>query len=210
MNTPSSAGSPSHPAAKERSWSGLEMHPIIVVALVIGYRSIELFRAFVDRTFDVTLEIDGSEAITTQLEGHEVLTYGAVRLRLPAEDLAGVTQGFLITADVIVVIGLLLAGWFAIRAIRLVAKGLAFDRRTRRSILGLFWTVLGAGLAAGIVQMLGDNLVIRDLGLADFPVDNSIQGAVIWGWLAILGGIGTISVLIDRGARVESELEGVI
>ena len=63
---------------------------------------------------------------------------------------------------------------------------------------------------SGIVQMLGDNLVIRDLGLAELPIDNSIQSGLIWGWLAVLGGIGVIGLLLDRGARVEDELEGVI
>lgn len=210
MNSAASAGKPTGPAAKKRNWSGLEFYPIVVVALGLGYRLTDLFRAFVDRTFNVSLELTGNDTITTRLGDHEVFAQGVMNLRLPAEDLAGATQGLLIAADLVVVIGLLLAGWFAVRIIRLVSKGLAFERRTRRAIYGLFSSVLVAGFVAGALQLLGDNLVIRDLGLADLPVDNSIGTGVIWGWLGILGGIGTIGVLIDRGARVESELEGVI
>lgn len=216
MNTPSpTPASPtsesSAAAAKpERTWTGLEIYPLVVVILIIGGRAAELFRALVDRTFDVNLDLRGEEPVTTQLGDHEVLARGLIDFRLPAEDLAATTQGFLIAADVVLILGLLLAGWYAVRAIGLVSKGLPFDLRTRRAMRGLFFSVLAAGAVSGLAQMLGDNLVIRDLGLAELPIDNSIQGGMIWGWLAVLGGIGVIGLLLERGARVEDELEGVI
>ncbi|GAA4386250.1 MULTISPECIES: hypothetical protein [Brevibacterium] len=215
MSTPSpTPASPtpetSAPSGSKRTWTGLEIYPLVVVILIIGGRVTELFRAFIDRTFEVDLALRGEEPVTTQLGDHEVLARGVIDFRLPADDLAGATQGFLIAADIILVLGLLLAGWCAVRAIGLVSKGLAFDPRTRRSMRGLFFSVFAAGAVSGIVQMLGDNLVIRDLGLAELPIDNSIQSGLIWGWLAVLGGIGVIGLLLDRGARVEDELEGVI
>ena len=78
----------------------------------------------------------------------------------------------------------------------------------RRPVRGR--AVLSLGGGSGFVQMLGDNLVIRDLGLNDLPVDNSITTTMIWVWLAVVSGIGIIRALLIRGARAETELEGVI
>lgn len=208
MSTPSSA-SPSPRRREPGSLSGLWIYPLVVV-LLAGERIVDLIRLAVERTLTVSLELPADEPVDTVIGDERMPLAGVVDLTLPLERFSSAAIVFQAASAVLLIVGLAIACWYSIRAVTHMTRSTPLDPRAARAMTGLFWTVVATGIVSGFVQMLGDNLVIRDLGLNDLPVDNSITTTMIWVWLAVVSGIGIIRALLIRGARAETELEGVI
>jgi len=167
-----------------------------------------LFSAVLSDRIPAVLEFEEPTAIT--LAGSERAVEGLATLSIPTADLSAWAIGQFIAAKAILVVGLLVATWFATRVVTEVVHARPFSDRASRGLMGLSWTIIVAGLLAGLAQMPADNLIIRDLGLRDAAVSNSITSEVTYLWIGAAVLVEVLRRAVLRGREAQDELEGVI
>ena len=209
--TTSATGStPSAPQKKPRTmdtWG----YAILLIFPLIAVTNIALspfFSALMSDRIPAVLEFEEPTAIT--VAGAERAVEGLTTLSIPTADLSAWTIGQFIAAKALLVIGTLVVTWFATRILTEVVHGRPFSDRAARSLTGLSWTILAAGLVTGLAQMPADNLIIRDLGLRDAAVSNSITSEVTYLWIGAVILVEVLRRAVRRGREAQDELEGVI
>lgn len=209
--TTSATGStPSAPQKNPRTmdtWG----YAILLIFPLIAVTNIALspfFSALMSDRIPAVLEFEEPTAIT--VAGAERAVEGLTTLSIPTADLSGWAIGQFIAAKVLLVIGTLVVTWFATRILTEVVHGRPFSDRAARGLTGLSWTILAAGLVTGLAQMPADNLIIRDLGLRDAAVSNSITSEVTYLWIGAVILVEVLRRAVRRGREAQDELEGVI
>ena len=209
--TTSATGStPSAPQKKPRTmdtWG----YAILLIFPLIAVTNIALspfFSALMSDRIPAVLEFEEPTAIT--VAGAERAVEGLTTLSIPTADLSAWTIGQFIAAKALLVIGTLVVTWFATRILTEVVHGRPFSDRAARGLTGLSWTILAAGLVTGLAQMPADNLIIRDLGLRDAAVSNSITSEVTYLWIGAVILVEVLRRAVRRGREAQDELEGVI
>ena len=201
-----SAASQGKPAKKD-SW-GYAFLLIFPLIALMNVTLSPLFSAVLSDRIPAVLEFEEPTAIT--LAGSERAVEGLATLSIPTADLSAWAIGQFIAAKAILVIGLLVATWFATRVVTEVVHARPFSDRASRGLMGLSWTLIVAGLLAGLAQMPADNLIIRDLGLRDAAVSNSITQEVTYLWIGAAILVEVLRRAVRRGREAQDELEGVI
>ena len=209
--TTSATGStPSAPQKKPRTmdtWG----YAILLIFPLIAVTNIALspfFSALMSDRIPAVLEFEEPTAIT--VAGAERAVEGLTTLSIPTADLSAWAIGQFIAAKALLVIGTLVVTWFATRILTEVVHGRPFSDRAARGLTGLSWTILAAGLVTGLAQMPADNLIIRDLGLRDAAVSNSITSEVTYLWIGAVILVEVLRRAVRRGREAQDELEGVI
>ena len=209
--TTSATGStPNAPQKKPRTmdtWG----YAILLIFPLIAVTNIALspfFSALMSDRIPAVLEFEEPTAIT--VAGAERAVEGLTTLSIPTADLSAWTIGQFIAAKALLVIGTLVVTWFATRILTEVVHGRPFSDRAARGLTGLSWTILAAGLVTGLAQMPADNLIIRDLGLRDAAVSNSITSEVTYLWIGAVILVEVLRRAVRRGREAQDELEGVI
>ena len=209
--TTSATGSaPSAPHKKPRTmdtWG----YAILLIFPLIAVTNIALspfFSALMSDRIPAVLEFEEPTAIT--VAGAERAVEGLTTLSIPTADLSAWAIGQFIAAKALLVIGTLVVTWFATRILTEVVHGRPFSDRAARGLTGLSWTILAAGLVTGLAQMPADNLIIRDLGLRDAAVSNSITSEVTYLWIGAVILVEVLRRAVRRGREAQDELEGVI
>ena len=209
--TTSATGStPSAPQKNPRTmdtWG----YAILLIFPLIAVTNIALspfFSALMSDRIPAVLEFEEPTAIT--VAGAERAVEGLTTLSIPTADLSAWTIGQFIAAKALLVIGTLVVTWFATRILTEVVHGRPFSDRAARGLTGLSWTILAAGLVTGLAQMPADNLIIRDLGLRDAAVSNSITSEVTYLWIGAVILVEVLRRAVLRGREAQDELEGVI
>ena len=209
--TTSATGStPSAPQKNPRTmdtWG----YAILLIFPLIAVTNIALspfFSALMSDRIPAVLEFEEPAAIT--VAGAERAVEGLTTLSIPTADLSAWAIGQFIAAKALLVIGTLVVTWFATRILTEVVHGRPFSDRAARGLTGLSWTILAAGLVTGLAQMPADNLIIRDLGLRDAAVSNSITSEVTYLWIGAVILVEVLRRAVRRGREAQDELEGVI
>ena len=186
-------------------------YAILLIFPLIAVTNIALspfFSALMSDRIPAVLEFEEPTAIT--VAGAERAVEGLTTLSIPTADLSAWAIGQFIAAKAILVVGLLVATWFATRVVTEVVHARPFSDRASRGLMGLSWTIIVAGLLAGLAQMPADNLIIRDLGLRDAAVSNSITSEVTYLWIGAAVLVEVLRRAVLRGREAQDELEGVI
>ena len=186
-------------------------YAILLIFPLIAVTNIALspfFSALMSDRIPAVLEFEEPTAIT--VAGAERAVEGLTTLSIPTADLSAWTIGQFIAAKALLVIGTLVVTWFATRILTEVVHGRPFSDRAARGLTGLSWTILAAGLVTGLAQMPADNLIIRDLGLRDAAVSNSITSEVTYLWIGAVILVEVLRRAVRRGREAQDELEGVI
>lgn len=209
--TTSATGStPSAPQKNPRTmdtWG----YAILLIFPLIAVTNIALspfFSALMSDRIPAVLEFEEPAAIT--VAGAERAVEGLTTLSIPTADLSAWAIGQFIAAKALLVIGTLVVTWFATRILTEVVHGRPFSDRAARGLTGLSWTILAAGLVTGLAQVPADNLIIRDLGLRDAAVSNSITSEVTYLWIGAVILVEVLRRAVRRGREAQDELEGVI
>lgn len=166
------------------------------------------FEVLLSDRIAAALEFDEPTAI--MLAGSERAVEGLATLSIPTAELSAWAIGQFIAAKAILVVGLLVATWFATRVVTEVVHGRPFSGRAARGLMGLSWTIIVGGLLAGLAQIPADNLIIRDLGLRDAAVGNSITTEVMYLWIGAAILVEVLRRAVRRGRETQDELAGVI
>ncbi|MYM19225.1 hypothetical protein GSY69_04385 [Brevibacterium sp. 5221] len=188
---------------------GLEMFSLLAVAALVVHAATGLIRAVTSHELTVALErpagaaggISGVEAARAE---------GVVTFAIGFDQLSGASIATVLAAQASLLLGGLVAGWAASRAIGAIAAGRPLSGGAARRVLTVFWATAATGAAYGLLLMLGGNLVTRDLGIFDQGYGNGVTTWGILGWIGVLGLIQVFYRALRRGAQAEDELEGVI
>ena len=212
-DTTTSATGSSTPSAPKRTNRTMDTwgYAILLVFPLIAVTNIALspfFSALMSDRIPAVLEFEEPTAIT--VAGTERAVEGLTTLSIPTADLSAWAIGQFIAAKALLVIGTLVVTWFATRILTEVVHGRPFSDRAARGLTGLSWTILAAGLVTGLAQMPADNLIIRDLGLRDAAVSNSITSEVTYLWIGAVILVEVLRRAVRRGREAQDELEGVI
>lgn len=204
---PGSDGSPAAGAEKKRTW-GFEVFLVFPLIALLNTALSPLFSAALSDRLPVLLEFDEPTALT--LDGVDLAVEGVTTLSVPLSDLSAWAIGQFIAAKAVWIIGLLVATWFASRAVAEVVHGRPFSTRVARGLAGLSWTMVATGVLYVLAQVPGDNLVIRDLGLRDAAVSNGLTSNMTYLWIGAVFFAELLRRAVRRGREVQDELEGVI
>lgn len=192
---------------KKPRW-GYEILLVFPLIALLNAAASPLFSAALSDRLPAVLEFDEPTSIT--LAGVELAVEGSTTLAVPVADLSTWAIGQFIAAKAIWIIGLFIATWFASRAVSEVVQGRPFSDRVARGLAGVSWTVVATGILYAIAQVPADNLVIRDLGLRDAAVSNSVTMTMTYVWIGAVILAELLRRAVRRGREVQDELEGVI
>lgn len=209
--TDSTSGTPLEKPEKKPRTMDTWGYAFLLILPLIALMNVTLspfFSAVLSDRIPAVLEFEEPTAIT--VAGSERAVEGLAALSIPTADLSAWAIGQFIAAKAILVIGLLVATWFATRVVTEVVHARPFSDRASRGLMGLSWTIVVAGLLAGLAQVPADNLIIRDLGLRDAAVSNSITSEVTYLWIGAVILVEVLRRAVRRGREAQDELEGVI
>lgn len=194
-------------AKKKPTW-GYEVLLVFPLIALLNAAASPLFSAALSDRLPAVLEFD--EPTTITLAGVDLAVEGSSTLAIPVADLSTWAIGQFIAAKAIWTIGLLIVTWFASRAVSEVVQGRPFSDRVARGLAGVSWTLIATGIVYAIAQVPADNLVIRDLGLQDAAVSNSVTLDMTYLWIGAVIFSELLRRAVRRGREVQDELEGVI
>lgn len=205
--TPDPAASSGRSSKKKPAW-GFEVLLIFPLIALLNFAASPLFSLALSDSLPAVLEFDEPTSIT--LDGTEVAVEGLTTLAVPVDDLSAWAIGQFVVAKAVWIVGLFIATWFAARAVAEVVQGRPFSTRVSRGLAGLSWTIVATGIVYAVAQIPGENLVLRDLGLQDSAVSNSVTSNMTYLWIGAVILAELLRQAVKRGREVQDELEGVI
>ncbi|MCT1828689.1 hypothetical protein [Brevibacterium luteolum] len=207
MNTPGNTA-PATATGRRKSRGGLELLSLMALAVILVNAVTSIVRAIISHELTVSLELpDQAEGL---IPGLPARADGLMSFIIPFDELSAWAITHVLIAQIILVAGTLVAGWYLSRVISIIAEGKPLSQRASRFLSIAFWAAFGTGLAVGLNLMLGGNLVTRDLGIAEAGFTNGVTTMGSFVWLGVLGLIQVFRLALQRGQRAEDELEGVI
>lgn len=205
MNTPDAAAP--RPTRRRHGW-GYEVFLVFPLMALLNQAASPLFSIWLSNTLPASLEFVDPAPI--DLAGAQASLEGVTTIAVPVDDLStwAVTQ--FAVAKSIWIAGLLVATWFASRAVSELVRGEQFSDRMSRSLAGLSWTLVVAGPVYALAQIPADNLITRDLGLTDAAIRHGLVLNVTFLWLGAVILVEILRRAVKRGRAVQDELDGLV
>ncbi|GAA4282916.1 hypothetical protein GCM10022261_04470 [Brevibacterium daeguense] len=184
---------------------------ILPVGFLVLNSVAEVIRIFVSQRVSVSFDADLRDGVEAQFAGVETLPItGLFTTEVALSELAPVTVAFLLASLIVWIAGLGLAGLFMTGVVRCIAAGEPFAQPAFTALRRLLITLVATLLGVMIFKVLGTNLVLRDLALADLSVTNGVTPQMVFTGLGILCGLELLRQTLHRGRRAEQELDGLV